>query len=619
LNGLVAPDGTSIQSVLGGADAASIVTGAPVGVSLIELGTKPDRIQVLRELTERAAVTDSWTVLSASEQEDGADPLEIAWLFRSEPGAIRRRGVGGALSHLAAWRRIAGHHEGALELVLEDTAIPTEDFAAELSAVVAALRDAGTSFDLALLGYRTPATAHAPEPNPNAGSTNPNADSTELRPMRWERYLGGTFAYVVSTTGAKALLDMVQNHGLPASLERLLMLRGPELGVLECDPPLADAGETPAVTGSRARPGRRADRGAVSIYIGRGWVTWHPVDIVTRGLGGSETASYRLAGALSQQGYAVTLYGDFAQEVVGGVQLRDWETFDPDEPRRALISSRNPELFDKAMPGAERSLLWAHDADFEDRLTPERATGIDAVVCLSAWHRGHMAERYPWIADKLVTVRNGITPGYFTRQPAPARSRRVLFSSSPDRGLDVLLELWPLVREQVPDAELVYTYAPVYDEVAGHYPPLSAHRDTILTLAAQPGVRRLDGLSQPALARLMRSSLVWAHPSYTTPYAGRFHETSCIGAMEAQAAGCCVVAADWGALRETVRTGTLIGGDPTKADFKERFAAAIVAGLTDPELQRTAQSEGPRTVLPWDWNGVAEMVAREIEALVPAR
>ncbi|HEY5189431.1 MAG TPA: hypothetical protein VII87_10380 [Solirubrobacteraceae bacterium] len=50
--------------MLGGADAASIVTGAPVGVSRIELGTKPDRIQVLRELTERAAVTDSWTVLS---------------------------------------------------------------------------------------------------------------------------------------------------------------------------------------------------------------------------------------------------------------------------------------------------------------------------------------------------------------------------------------------------------------------------------------------------------------------------------------------------------------------------------------------------------------------------
>jgi hypothetical protein len=34
-----------------------------------------------------------------------------------------------------------------------------------------------------------------------------------------------------------------------------------------------------------------------------------------------------------------------------------------------------------------------------------------------------------------------------------------LYTSSPDRGLDFLLELWPRVREQVPDAELHCAYA----------------------------------------------------------------------------------------------------------------------------------------------------------------
>jgi glycosyltransferase involved in cell wall biosynthesis len=431
--------------------------------------------------------------------------------------------------------------------------------------------------------------------------------------MRWDRYLGGTSAYVVSSAGARKLLEIVLRQGLPYNLERLFAVHGPGLRGLECDPPLVTGAAPAPARRPAVERSRRPDRGSISIYLGASWVPWHPVDIVTRGLGGSETASYRLADALSQLGYAVTLYGDFDQSMIGAVQLRPWETFDPDEPRRGLISSRNPELFDTEL--AADSLLWVHDADFEDRLTPERSAGVDAVVCLSAWHRGHLAQRYPWIADKLVTVRNGITPRYFTRPPAPERARRVLFSSSPDRGLDVLLELWPLVRERVPDAELVHLYAPVYDSVADQDPAIGAHRETIRSLSAQPGVRRLGGLSQPALAQLMRASLVWAHPSYCTPYAGRFHETSCIGAMEAQAAGCCVVAADWGALPETVQTGMLIDGDPAGADFKERFAAAIVAGLTDPDLQRTAQTKGPPRALRWDWGGVAEVVAREIETL----
>ena len=423
----------------------------------------------------------------------------------------------------------------------------------------------------------------------------------------------GPAADVVSGAGARRLLEIVERHGLNSSLERLFAVHGPGLRAVECEPPLISA---PASVPRRrpVTPSRRAERGAISIYLGASWVPWHPVDIVTRGLGGSETASYRLAAALAALDYAVTLYGDFEPAVISGVRLRPWTTFDPEEPRRGLISSRNPELFDTEL-AAQGTLLWAHDTDFQDRLTPERAAGVDAVVCLSAWHRAHLAQRYPWVADKLVTVRNGIVPRYFTRRPAPERTQRVLFSSSPDRGLDVLLQLWPQVRERVPRAELVCMYAPVYDAVADQDPALAAHRDTIRALATQPGVRRLDGLSQPALAQLMRSSMVWAHPSYCTPYADRFYETSCIGAMEAQAAGCCVVAANWGALRETVKTGTLIDGDPAGDDFKARFATAIVAGLTDPDRQRAAQSEGPPLVLGWDWGGVAEMIAREIERL----
>src|SRR5438874_6203855 len=39
--------------------------------------------------------------------------------------------------------------------------------------------------------------------------------------------------------------------------------------------------------------------------------SWDPLDIVTKGLGGSETAAYRIAEKLAEMDYVVTLYGDF--------------------------------------------------------------------------------------------------------------------------------------------------------------------------------------------------------------------------------------------------------------------------------------------------------------------
>jgi glycosyltransferase involved in cell wall biosynthesis len=268
-------------------------------------------------------------------------------------------------------------------------------------------------------------------------------------------------------------------------------------------------------------------------------------------------------------------------------------------------------------------LLWLHDIDVGDRLTTERAERVDSILCLSAWHQEHLASRYPFAEGKLARIRNGITTSYFTTEPAPARQQRVLFTSSPDRGLDLLLEIWPRIHEQLPNATLTYTCAPVYERVADQDPNgVGLRRERIRKLADQPGVHRLPGLGQPELAALMRSSLVWAHPSWHS--SGRrfgqevpdtkFHETACIGAIEAQAAGCCVVAANWGALAETVQVGTLIGGDPKLESFRERFADAIIAAITDERIQVDAQTNGPRHALGLGWDGVAEMVAALIES-----
>ena len=347
----------------------------------------------------------------------------------------------------------------------------------------------------------------------------------------------------------------------------------------------------------------------IAIYCGQGWEPWHPSDIEQRGLGGSETAAVRLAECLSDLGFVVTVYGELREDTCWrNVIFRHHSKFDPLDRRGGLICSRMPEIADRPIAAAVR-MLWIHDVDCGPRLSPRRAEAFDHVLVLSGWHERHVAGRYPFLAGRLVRTRNGIERSYFKPLPWAQRAKRVLYTSSPDRGLDVLLGLWPRVLERVPDAELHHAYSAVYDRVAEQDPAVGAHRDLIRKLSDQPGVKRLGSLGQRDLAALMCSSRVWAHPSWMGAHGAAFHETSCIGAMEAQAAGCLVVASDWGALSETVRWGHLVNsagpGDPR---WDDAFVDHIVEGLTDAEVGAKAVERGPQEASGLGWAGVAEQV-----------
>ena len=196
------------------------------------------------------------------------------------------------------------------------------------------------------------------------------------------------------------------------------------------------------------------------------------------------------------------------------------------------------------------------------------------------------------------------------------RRKRVVFTSSPDRGLErILAEIWPKVRERVPDAMLAFAYSDVYNRVAEQNDEVGAYRARVQKLVdGAEGVEPLGSLSQPQVATLMMSSLVWIHPSWDCVHSQPFYETSCIGAMEAQAAGCLVVASDWGALSETVEIGRLVG----KENWEQAFVDEIVDGLTNAETQAWAQERGPEHAATLGWDGVAHQVAGLIDGEVEA-
>lgn len=343
-------------------------------------------------------------------------------------------------------------------------------------------------------------------------------------------------------------------------------------------------------------------RGEVAILTMQAIGKWHPEDIVTQGLGGSETAAWRLAEHLSDEGYSVTLYGDFEQEgSVKDVILRKWVNFDPTVERRAVIAFRNALVFSKPM-NAAKTFLWLEDVAGAEGLTPERMENISFICTVSNWHTENMLEVYPWLDEgRIVTSRNGITLDYFKGDDAVHREPRLLYTSSPDRGLDILLEVWPEIKRRVPEATFVHCYSRWWDQVAEVNSDSARHRDRVVEMSKQDGVTKIPSQGQADLAKLMRSSQVWANPGYWTLGGQKFYETNCISVQEAQAAGCVCVGAAWGALGEMNVTGISIDGHPMEEDFREKLVDAIVMGLTNPEAQAAAALEGPEAMKDRGW------------------
>jgi glycosyltransferase involved in cell wall biosynthesis len=364
-------------------------------------------------------------------------------------------------------------------------------------------------------------------------------------------------------------------------------------------------------TAGNTGSGRPAHRGDVALFSGPAWETWTPNDIETRGLGGAETAAVKLAESLSQLGYMVTFFGDCEEMAYRDVTFRRWETFEPREPRLATISVRIPWLFDRPLASFVR-LFWAHDIHYDSALTPERARSMDAVVAPTEWHRRYLCRRYPFLEGKVHAIPNGLDASRF-RDAGTQRDRRVLYTSAPQRGLDVLLRLWPTVRRLVPDAELVFCYPRAYDVMADRDRAMAEFYAEVERLADQPGVTRLGSLGQGELARLMTRSRVWAAPSWCTPCNAPFLETYCNSAVEAQAAGCCVVASAVGALTETVKVGRLVKAFPNGDRWRAEIIDGIVEALSNPTVQHHAECQGPPAVSELGWPGIAARFVRLLE------
>jgi glycosyltransferase involved in cell wall biosynthesis len=365
----------------------------------------------------------------------------------------------------------------------------------------------------------------------------------------------------------------------------------------------------------------------IAFWLGHQLEPWTPETLERDGMGGSETMAWELSKRLAKLGHRVQVFAHTppgSQFIYDEVEWYDAEKFQHMGDVDVLIVSRQCEAV--TLPHtAKARVLWVHDVHCGPAFTPAIASKFDFVWCLSNWHKGFFCSVYPWLnPDKVEVTRNGISPERFAsgadRSDLEGRGRnphRAIYSSSPDRGLAEAVAAWPAVRAAIPDAELHCYYG--FDnwerslQLGGENGLPQCSRAALEALkkavAETPGVVMHGRVNQKQLAEAMLGAGVWFYPTW-------FSETSCITAMEAQAAGLICVCPETAALGETVAVRTWTG------DLVRDAIGALGRGVGD-RLPRVLFHDGAQErfsldTLALDWQKrLTELVREAEERVVP--
>ncbi|MGI6681095.1 MAG: glycosyltransferase family 4 protein [Bdellovibrionota bacterium] len=236
---------------------------------------------------------------------------------------------------------------------------------------------------------------------------------------------------------------------------------------------------------------------------------------------------------------------------------------------------------------------------------------IDCLLGMSAWHIDTLCKTSGFLMEKCEVLGNAIDLSNYSGVEKRER-KRLIFTAAPYKGLELTIRLIKELREKDADIEFhsfsgfnIYDgEAPFKSDIAKEYKKVNAELEKI------QGVFIHGNILQKDLAREYMKSALLIYPC-------TWFETGARTLLEAQAAGCPVVASRIGATEEIVGSGGFIISEKLGSEkFYEKFKLAIIEILNNDELWSKMSLSGKMNVKN---NFSDETVAKRFEKLLLKR
>lgn len=283
---------------------------------------------------------------------------------------------------------------------------------------------------------------------------------------------------------------------------------------------------------------------------------------------------------------------------MGGTELMYEELMKrlPQEYKDKFSIFNYPAYADTTKP----TIYWnqlSHDQNAVQFLsTPEDVEAINQFVFVGNWQAEQFRKTFNIPGYKTTVLKNACI-GVEQRQPGKRDKVRLCYTSTPWRGLDVLLAAWELLKPE--NAELhIFSSTKIYGKDFAINNE-NYYQDLYDKCEALDGVVYRGSVSNEELRKELHTFDILAYPN-------TFEETSCIAVIEALSAGLRVVTSNLGALPETTegwaRMYPYLASKEMHAikfaDILDEEIKKIRNGELDSHLELQKQIYAPR----WSWD-----------------
>ena len=340
----------------------------------------------------------------------------------------------------------------------------------------------------------------------------------------------------------------------------------------------------------------------------------HAYSLDERPLGGTETGLIRVAAALQQRGYDVTVFTSHKSPPTSVPRYLPARMLLDAEACDVFIAVQDWSGLFTAPIRSQRIFFWTGDGSEQyfnfgigDLRSQQR---IDILLTASNWHADNLCSESGFPLEKTVVIGNGVHLPYFQGEEIRNR-KRLIYTSAPYRGLALVPKIFQELKHRIPEVELsVITGFKLYDrETPYQGREVQGIAGLLQLLAGLPGCFVQDNVKQQQLAReYMKSGILF--------YPNTVRETCCITALEAQAAGCPVVTSVLGALPETVGDGGfVVSGEPGSSQYQQAFIDITEKLLKEEDFwQEVSEQARTRIAKSYSWEHVADRFERVLRS-----